>query len=132
MDFLCIFATTNKQKPLNTENMKTWNIYLTEYVYTKREDGNGHRDYIMLKKIAGGLEDFTKDCWPIIDNLKKEILANTLGSWEGPLSRGEDWCNDSLFRPATDEDKVRDYMFPNFVNIEIVTTPYTLELKQSE
>lgn len=124
--YICNRKQTNN--PLNTENMETWNIYIAESVYTKAEDGYGHKNTRKLEKVAEGLKDFRTECWPVIDELKSEILSRP-GTWEGPLSRSESYCVDTLFRPATDEDMVRDYMFPNTVIIDIITTPYTLTLK---
>ena len=108
--------------------MEHWNIYYAESVYTRCEDGMGRKNTRKLEKIASGLNDFRKDCWPVIDAKKQEILSKP-GTWEGPLSRSESYCVDTLFRPATEEDTVRDYMFPEFVMIDIITTPYELTLK---
>ena len=110
--------------------MKTnWNIYATEHIYTKAADGNLYKNVLKLDKIAEGLKDFRTECWPIIDEIKKEFLQGK-GCTEGPVSRSEDWCNDIMFRPATENDKVRDDMFPNTIIVEIIATPYTLSLKE--
>lgn len=108
----------------------TWNIYVTENVYKKADDGKFHKDTVKLDKIIGGLKDFRTECWPIIDEIKKEFLRWE-GHWEGPLSRSEDWCIDTMFRHATENDKVRDDMFPDTIIVEIITTPYTLALKEN-
>lgn len=107
--------------------MNTWNIYLAETIYSKKEDGNCHKNYLSLKTIAEGLKDFRTECWPIIDEMKKELISG--GAWEGCLSRGEDWCEDHLTRYATEEDKERDAMFPDFIGIDIITTTARLALK---
>lgn len=108
-------------------DMKTWNIYIAESVYTKKEDGKCYKNYLSLKTIAEGLNDFRTECWPIIDEMKNELISN--GAWEGCLSRSEDWCEDHLTRYATDSDTERDSMFPDFIGIDIITTPFTLSLK---
>lgn len=108
--------------------MKTWNIYKIEQVYTKREDGRFYPNALSLEKIAGGLRDFTDDCWPIIEKTKEDLIA--AGAWEGPLSRSETWCVDDLSRYTTDQDKVRDDMFPSIIGIQIITTPFELALKE--
>ena len=109
--------------------METWNIYIAESVYTKADDGKGYKNTLKLEKVADGLKDFRTECWPVIDSLKQEILSKP-GTWEGPLSRSESYCVDTLFRPATEDDKERDFMFPNAVIIDIITTTYTLGLKK--
>ena len=108
--------------------MAQYNIYIAESVYTKAEDGNLHKNTRSLKKIASGLESVQKKCWPIIARTKQEILSAP-GTWEGSLSRSLDYCVDTLFRPATEADTVRDDMFPNTVILDIITTTYELELK---
>ena len=107
--------------------METYNIYIAEKVYTKKEDGNCYPNYLSLKKVAEGLTKFSTECWPIIDELKKEMVA--AGAWEGCLSRSEDWCVDTLTRYATDADTERDAMFPNLIGIEIITTTAELALR---
>ena len=108
--------------------MKTWNIYYAESVYTKEADGFLHKNTFKLHTLATGLKDFRTECWPIIEAKKQEILSKE-GTWEGPLSRSENYCVDALFRPATDEDTIRDYQFPGAIMIDIITTPYTLTLE---
>lgn len=109
--------------------MKTYNIYLAEKIYTRKEDGNCYANYLSLKKVAEGLEKFSTECWPIIDELKKELVGE--GAWEGCLSRSEDWCVDTLTRNATEADTERDAMFPEFISIEIITTPHELKLRKA-
>ena len=55
--------------------MEHWNIYYAESVYTRCEDGMGRKNTRKLEKIASGLNDFRKDCWPVIDAKKQEILS---------------------------------------------------------
>lgn len=110
--------------------MKTWNIYIAEHVYTKGEDGNGYKNVRSLTKIDGIFHDFTKDVYPKIEEIKAEMVKK--GAWLGCLSRGEDWCVDCLSRYATEQDTERDFMFPNIIGIEIISTPYTLKLVASK
>ena len=110
--------------------MKTWNIYIAEHVYQKREDGNGHKNVLSLTKVNSGLKDFSKDVYPRIEAIKSEMIAN--GTWLGCLSRGGDYCVDCLTRYANDNDAERDFMFPNFIGIEIISTPYELKLVESK
>lgn len=104
-----------------------WNIYKVEQVYVRQEDGRFYQNALSLDKIAEGLRDFGDDCLPIIKKTKKDLIA--AGAWEGPLSRSENYCIDWLTRYATEEDKVRDDMFPEFVNIKIIATTFELVLK---
>ena len=104
-----------------------WNIYKVEQVYVRQKDGRFFPDALSLDKIAEGLRDFGEDCWPIIKKTKEDLIA--AGAWEGPLSRSENYCVDWLTRYATEEDKVRDDMFPEFVNIKIIATTFELVLK---
>jgi len=108
--------------------MKTWNIYKVEQVYVRQEDGRFYPNALSLEKIAEGLQDFHDDCAPIITQTKKVLVE--AGAWECCLSRSETWCVDSLNRRATENDKVRDDMFPDFIEIQIITTPFELALKE--
>ena len=104
-----------------------WNIYKAEQVYIRQKDGRFSPVALSLDKIAEGLRDFGDDCSPIIKKTKEDLIA--AGAWEGPLSRSENYCIDWLTRYATEEDKVRDDMFPEFVNIKIIATTFELVLK---
>lgn len=106
---------------------KFWNIYKAEQVYIRQKDGRLSPVALSLDKIAEGLRDFGDDCSPIIKKTKEDLIA--AGAWEGPLSRSENYCIDWLTRYATEEDKVRDDMFTEFVNIKIIATTFELVLK---
>lgn len=108
---------------------RTFNIYIAESVYQKAADGYHHKNTTSLVKVAEGLKDFTLDCCPVIKALKAEMVAK--GATETSLSRSENWCEDHLIRPATDKDTERDTMFPDLIEVDIITTTYTLGLKEA-
>ena len=109
--------------------METWKIYKSEYVYTRKAGGNCYKNSRTLEQIAEVAGTFSSDCWPIIEKTKKELCA--AGAWESHCSRGNMWCVDLLNRKATEADEVLDDMFPSIIGIEIITTPYTLTLKET-
>ena len=109
--------------------MKNWNIYIAESVYTKKEDGNAYQNVLSLIKIDGTYKSFSAEVYPKIEAIKKDMIAN--GAWEGCLSRSEDYCVDHLTRYATEKDTVRDCMFPDFIGIDIISTPYKLKLVEA-
>lgn len=107
--------------------MATWNIYKAERIWKRAANGNYYQHVISLEMVASGLKSFSRNCWPIVEKLKKELVIN--GATEGPLSRGSDYCIDHLNRPATDADKERDDMIPGVIGIDIISTPSVLSLK---
>ena len=114
-------------RPHNTPPDMTYNIYIAEKIYTRKDDGNCYENCLSLRKVADGLHDFTAECWPVIAELKKNLVA--AGAFEGCLSRSEEWSIDHLTRNATESDTERDAMTPDLIGIDIITTPYELTLK---
>lgn len=115
---------------MNTiEQERGFNIYIAEYVFTQEPNGYAYKNYLSLEKVPGKYENFTADAAPKIRAIKKNLVE--LGATEGCLSRSREWCVDTLHRPVTPMDTIRDYMCPDFVEIEIITTPYELKLVEN-
>lgn len=110
------------------EQDKGYNIYIAEYIYTSEPNGCAYKNYTSLEKVPGRYPNFTEDAWPKIAAIKKNLV--NAGATQSCLSRSKDWCVDLLARPATAMDTERDYMFPELIHIEIITTPYELKLTE--
>ena len=70
--------------------MTTWNIYKAERIWKRAANGNYYQHVISLEVVASGLKSFSRNCWPIVEKLKKELVIN--GATEGALSRGSSLC----------------------------------------